>query len=523
MTETLNQPQQKKPTQRQIKPQEGFQEAFLSSSADIVIGGGAAGAGKSWVLLLEPIRHAHVPGFGGVIFRRITPQITNEGGLWDTSMQLYPHAGGVPKESKLTWEFPKGPKLKFAHMEYEVNKLDWQGTQIPYIGFDELTHFTKTQFFYLVGRNRSVCGVKPYIRASCNPDPDSWVAEFIEWWIDQETGYPIPERAGKIRYFTVDKGHAVWGDTADEVIEQCPHIFNAAEFDGMDKRDLVKSVTFIPGTIYGNKELLSKNPEYLGNLLSLDEAEQMQLLRGNWKVRQDGTALFEYTRINDLFTNFVEASKKRYITVDYARFGQDFTVILTWTGWQVERIEVMTKSSTVDAFNAIEKERARTKIPMSNVLVDEDGVGGGVCDLSGGQYKSFRGGMPASPNPLNPRGDDTRENYKDTKTQCYYRLAQKVNAAEVAVRLDNIVVDGVETDTVVIKGQPVPVRKLIAEDLRAVKKKDMDKDGKRQINDKPEQKNILGGRSPDFGDAMMERVMFDLEPPPAEVGIWFLD
>lgn len=435
-------------------------------------------------------------------------------------MELYPHAGGIPKESRLTWEFPAGPKLKFSHLEYETNKLDWQGTQIPYIGFDELTHFTRSQFFYLLSRNRSTCGVRPYIRATCNPDPDSWVAEFIEWWIDQETGFPIAERAGVLRYFTTDKGNPVWGDSPEEVIERCPHIFNAEEFASTDKRDLIKSVTFIPGTIYGNKALLSKNPGYLGNLLALDEAEQMQLLKGNWKIRQGGSALFEYARINDLFSNFVEQADNRYITVDYARYGQDLTVIQTWAGWEVQRIEVMTTSSTVEAFQAIERERERLGIPMSNVVVDDDGVGGGVTDQSGGQYRSFSGGAPAKPNPLGDPGDTTRENYANLKTQCYYRLADKVNAAQVAIHLDSIIVDGVATDEVKLKGQTYSVRKLLAEDLRAVKKKTIDKDGKRQINPKEEQKNILSGRSPDFGDATMMRVLFDLEPA-AEFSIDF--
>jgi hypothetical protein len=282
-----------------IKPQSGFQEAFLSSSADIVIGGGSAGAGKSYSLLLEPLRHIKVPGFGGVIFRRTTPQITNEGGLWDTSYSLYPYAGGKPNLSSLTWKFPAGTKIKFSHLEYEDNKLDWQGTQLPCIGFDELTHFSRGQFFYLVGRNRSTCGVRPYLRATCNPDPDAWVADLLSWWIDQDTGFPIPERSGVIRYFINDANHLVWGATAQEVVEKCPHIFSNPELKERNIEDLVKSFTFIPGSIYENKKLLEVNPAYLGNLLSLDEAEQMQLLKGNWKIRQDGSALFNYQKIND--------------------------------------------------------------------------------------------------------------------------------------------------------------------------------------------------------------------------------
>lgn len=496
----------------QIRPQPGFQEAFLSSAADIVIGGGAAGAGKSFALLLEPIRHTNVPGFGGVIFRRTTPQITNAGGLWDGSIDIYPYAAGTPKQSKLSWDFPLGARIKFSHLEYETNKLDWQGTQIPYIGFDELTHFTRSQFFYLVSRNRSTCGVNPYIRATCNPDPDSWVAEFIEWWIDQESGFPIPDRAGVIRYFTSDQGNLVWGNTPEEVIGRCPHIFNLPEFKDIDQRDLIKSVTFIPGTVYENAKLLKENPQYLGNLLAMDEADQQRLLKGNWKVRQDGTALFNYIKVKDLFTNFVDQSPDRYITCDYARFGQDLTVIKTWQGFEVQRIEIMTKSSTVDAFEAIERERERVKIPMSNVVVDDDGVGGGVTDQSRGQYRGFLSNATALPNPENDPQDKTKENYANLKTQCYYRLAEKINQAQVSIRTDNIIVDGVQTDQVKVKSKTYSVRKLIAEDLRAVKKKDMNKDGKRQINGKDEQKNALGGRSPDCGDALMMRMWFELQP-----------
>ena len=102
------------------------------------------------------------------------------------------------------WRWPHGSKIKFSHLQLETTVHDWQGAQIALICFDELTHFTAYQFFYMVSRNRSTCGVKPYIRATCNPDADSWVAEFLAWWIDHETGYPIPERVGVLRYYIRD-------------------------------------------------------------------------------------------------------------------------------------------------------------------------------------------------------------------------------------------------------------------------------------------------------------------------------
>ncbi len=90
------------------------------------------------------------------------------------------------------WRWPRAGKIKFSHLQFETTVYDWQGAQIALICFDELTHFTAHQFFYMVSRNRSTCGVKPYIRATCNPDADSWVADFLAWWIDRETGLPIP-------------------------------------------------------------------------------------------------------------------------------------------------------------------------------------------------------------------------------------------------------------------------------------------------------------------------------------------
>ncbi|SDA48204.1 Terminase-like family protein [Sinorhizobium sp. NFACC03] len=185
-----------------IRPQPGPQTTFLASTADIGIYGGSAGGGKTWALLMEPLRHVANPQFGAVFFRRTLVQVRNEGGLWDESEKLYPSLNAKPKVAPdLSWTFPAGSLVSFAHLEHDKTVSNWQGSQIPLICFDELTHFSAKQFWYLLSRNRSMCGVRPYVRATCNPDADSWVAEFISWWINQDTGLPIPERAGLLRWF----------------------------------------------------------------------------------------------------------------------------------------------------------------------------------------------------------------------------------------------------------------------------------------------------------------------------------
>lgn len=256
-----------------IKPQPGPQERFLASQADIAIFGGGAGGGKTFGLLVEPLRHTDNKDFGGVIFRRTSPQIRNEGGLWDESAKLYPLFGATPKESITSWIFPSSSKIKFQHLEYDKTIYDHQGAQYPFIGFDELTHFTEKQFFYLLSRNRSTCGVRPYVRATCNPDPDSWVASFISWWINQDTGTAIPERSGVIRWFIRLDDKFLWGDSKQEL----------SDLYGEDKKP--KSVTFIHASVYDNKILLEKDPGYIANLQALPSVERGRLLDCNWKIR----------------------------------------------------------------------------------------------------------------------------------------------------------------------------------------------------------------------------------------------
>ncbi len=267
-----------------IRPSPGPQEQFASTSADIGIYGGAAGAGKSFLLLMEPLRHIANKLFGAVCFRRTMPQVTTEGGLWDTSCEMYSGLSKPVESPHLKHTFKSGAKVTFAHLQHDKTVKDWDGSQIPLILFDELQHFTEKQFFSLLARNRSTCGVKPYVRASCNPDPDSFLRKFLEWWIDQETGYPIPERSGKIRYMVRKSGVIHWADTADELIKKFP---------GEEEETKPKSVTFVSAKITDNPELLKKDPGYLANLHALPEYEKKRLLGGNWFARPTAGELFK--------------------------------------------------------------------------------------------------------------------------------------------------------------------------------------------------------------------------------------
>ncbi len=260
-----------------IAPQVGKQSMFAACVADICIYGGAAGGGKSYGLILEDLPHIHLPDFSSVTFRRTFKQIRLPGGLWDKATGLYRQLGAKINSSNHECVWPSGARSTFSHLEHETDMYDWQGGQIALIKFDELTHFTQSQFWYLTSRNRSTCGIKPYVRASTNPEPGSWVALLLDWWIGED-GFAIEERCGKIRWFCRHGDDIIWDDSYDNLISRKPEDVRSDEW-------LPCSLTFISATLDDNPALTVSDPKYRATLAALPLFERQVLLFGNWKVR----------------------------------------------------------------------------------------------------------------------------------------------------------------------------------------------------------------------------------------------
>lgn len=258
-----------------IGPQPGPQTDFLACSADIAIYGGSAGGGKSYALLLDPLRYVSHPKFGAYILRRTNPEIMKTGGLWDEASGLYIPLSARSRQDDKSFTFPSGASISFAHLQHEKDIFSWQGSQVPYLGFDELTHFTERQFWYLMSRQRNVAGIPNLVRATCNPDPDSFVRKLIDWWIDKD-GYAIPERSGVIRWFMRDGDDLVWADEKEGLYKKFGKV-------AVDK--FAKSLTFIRSTLDDNKILLEKDPSYVATLESLPKVDRMRLKFGNWNIR----------------------------------------------------------------------------------------------------------------------------------------------------------------------------------------------------------------------------------------------
>lgn len=238
---------------------------------------------NSYGLLLEAARYIRLAGFGATIFRREYPQFFEQGGLWPVSEEIYPHLGGVPKKSKLRWEFPSGASIRFSH--FDPNHLTRrQGAQIAMIGIDEITEFSEKEFWFLLSRNRTMCGIKPYFRATCNPDSEHWLASFLSWWIDPQSGYPIPERAGRLRWMVRDEDEKLnWANKRETLLSR---------FAG----SLPISVAFVPASLDDNKILDAADPTYRGRLMSMNRVERERFLGGNWLIRPAAGLVFPADR-----------------------------------------------------------------------------------------------------------------------------------------------------------------------------------------------------------------------------------
>lgn len=240
--------------------------------------------------------------------------------------------------------------------------------------------------------------------------------------------------------------------------------------------------------------LVQDNPHiskyYIENLHKLDRVSQERLLYGNWEYDDDPTKLFDYEKILDMFTNdYIEIPREqRYLTIDVARFGSDRTVIIYWQHLFIKKIQVFEKQGLKETREFIEKVMSFEGIPRSNVIIDEDGVGGGLVDELPG-VKGFIN------NSKQIEEVGKKHNFSNLKAQCYFRLADYVNTGQISCYKE-------------IKKE---YKELIIEDLEQIKRKDADKDGKMQLIGKDEIKENIG-RSPDFGDAIMQRMYFLLKP-----------
>lgn len=248
------------------------------------------------------------------------------------------------------------------------------------------------------------------------------------------------------------------------------------------------------GTIDKDKKFVQALPtdnphlpqSYLDSLLSLDDNSKQRLYYGNWEYDNDPAKLIDFEKIQNIFTNEFVENGEYFISADIARFGSDKMVIMVWCGFRVVEIYTLAKSSVTETAKAIKDLSTKYKIPNSNIIADEDGVGGGVVDILG--CKGFVNNSKAL------LEENQVVQYQNLKTQCYFKLADMIQNNCIFVKCN----DGVVLDT-------------ITKELEQVKRDKIDSDGKLRILPKEKVKELIG-RSPDYSDALMMRMWFTFKP-----------
>jgi hypothetical protein len=257
----------------------------------------------------------------------------------------------------------------------------------------------------------------------------------------------------------------------------------------------------VDGTIESHKRfiasLVDDNPfiskHYKENLLTLDTVSKERLLFGNWEYNSDASILIDYDKILDAFNSTYIPNGTRYITCDVARFGNDSTVIGVWDGFRVKFHQYKGKS-VVEVADIIKSLQLENQIPTSQVVVDEDGVGGGVVDIL--RCKGFINNSSALKNPITL----AKENFDNLKSQCYFKLAEMINDNKIYIEASG------------------KMKEMIIQELEQVKQKAVDNDSTKGIIAKDKVKALIG-RSPDFSDCLAMRMYFEYSPK-FQVSVW---
>jgi len=257
-----------------FQPNPGPQEEFLSAGERDVLYGGAAGGGKSFALLADPLRYCHNSNHRGLLLRRTLDELTE---LIDKSRQLYPKAfpGAKFRESKSTWHFPSGATIWFTYLDKDKDVTRFQGQAFNWIGIDEITQYpTPYVWDYLRSRLRSTdpeLQQHLYMRCTANPGGVGG------WWVKKMYIDGTPENKA-YPAFDLDTGKPfVW-----------PHNHEKAGQPLFYRK-------FVPARLTDNPHLMADG-QYESMLRSLPEVERKRLLEGDWDVAE-GAAFPEFSRI----------------------------------------------------------------------------------------------------------------------------------------------------------------------------------------------------------------------------------
>ena len=477
------------------------------------------------MLLTKPLPDISNRYFNGIIFRKNKgdfENIINETKIW------YEPFGKYNKSADdMTWNFKYGSHLNLTYFDMPYQEFDdkYRGQQFAYIGIDEVPQMEFKRFKFLMTCNRNTNNIKSRMLFTCNPDPLSWLRQFLDWYIGkadtvyadgqmhpERKGFVIPERSGRIRYFYSpddNVNNVIWGDTPHEVYMQIKDIADEgwndslAQYGHTRETYLVKTFRFTKADLLDNKVLMELDPDYIKNLYQQPPEIRARELEGNWDIIRTGDDMIQPVHLDKCFHNMAMLGDRiRRASCDVAGAGGDNCVTWLKIGNHIQDVFVCQRDpySTVPLLKA---KLAEWGVLEQNFTYDLQGMG-----------QLFTGAFPnAVPfnNQESPDGDD-RKLYDCRKSQAAYLFAQHTQQAEWSIEptlLDRHYNVG---------GVSMKLYNILQSERKAIRQ-DMSKQdrGWCLIHKEQMKHKSLVGHSPDFIEALLMFEIFDIKDEDTEI------
>lgn len=485
---------------------------------------------KSFSLLMEALKDIQKPDFHAIILRNNKKAMEK---LIRDSKKLYFQYGTYNRSAAdMTWYFDTGGTLEFKYHDDadEDFKERFQGQEYAYIGIDEITHISYKKFKYLTTCNRNAYGIRNRMWGTCNPDPRSWVRQFVDWWIDKD-GYIDPKRDGVVRYCFM-KGerinNIIWGDSREEVYQKAKEDIDllwTPEYEsmGLDPKNVfIQSVTFVRADLSQNPMLLLSDPSYLGRLGAQDRAQVLRDLKANWNAMEESDDLVTFDDMEAVFDNAYQyGDHHRYVTGDIALEGGDNLILWLWEGWHVKDMFVCRTDSKRTA-SLVKHQLKVWGVDESSFCYDGQGIGTYIKGFFPRALKfisqSAPMAEPATDNKEEEDEEDVKYAYKDLKSQCAFLLYLKIK--DLGISFESSLLD---KDVSGNGYDRMPLRQILQKERLVIKRDNSIRNKGFSLMPKKQTKHFIG-HSPDFFDALIYRLYFELaEAGDVEIeGAWML-